>query len=56
MQFLSCKINNNINIYKYLYDFKFNYMLKWHIAHYIDDIDTRRKFNIYSKIDLNKYQ
>ena len=32
------------------------YDIKWNIAHYIDDIDTRRKFNIYGKIDLNKYQ
>lgn len=32
------------------------YDIKWNIAHYIDDIDIRRKFNIYKKIDLNKYK
>jgi hypothetical protein len=29
--------------------------IKWQIAQYIDDIDTRRKFNIYSKINLKNY-
>lgn len=31
------------------------YDIQWNIAQYIDDIDTRRHFNIYRKIDLNKY-
>ena len=29
------------------------YDIQWNIAQYIDDIDTRRHFNIYRKIDLN---
>ena len=32
------------------------YDIKWNIAHYIEDIDIRRKFNIYDKIDLKKYK
>ena len=31
------------------------YDVKWNIAHFIDDIDVRRFFNIYGKIDLEKY-
>lgn len=31
------------------------YDIKWNIAHFIDDIDMRRFFNIYGKIDLEKY-
>ena len=31
------------------------YDIQWNIAQYTDDIDTRRHFNIYRKIDLNKY-
>lgn len=29
--------------------------IKWNIAHFIDDIDIRRSFNIYNKIDINKF-
>jgi hypothetical protein len=32
------------------------YDIKWNIAHFIDDIDIRRFFNIYGKIDLKKYK
>lgn len=32
------------------------YDIKWNIAHFIDDIDMRRYFNIYSKIDLDKFK
>lgn len=32
------------------------YDVKWNIAHFIDDIDMRRFFNIYGKIDLEKYK
>ena len=32
------------------------YDVKWNIAHFIDDIDIRRFFNIYGKIDLEKYK
>ena len=32
-----------------------SYDIQWHIAHYIENIDIRRKFNIYDKIDLKKY-
>ena len=32
------------------------YDVKWNIAHFIDDIDMRRFFNIYGKIDLKKYK
>ena len=32
------------------------YDIKWNIAHFIDDIDMRRFFNIYGKIDLEKYK
>lgn len=32
------------------------YDIKWSIAHFIDDIDIRRFFNIYGKIDLDKYK
>ena len=32
------------------------YDIKWNIAHFIDDIDIRRFFNIYRKIDLEKYK
>lgn len=29
--------------------------IKWNIAHYITDVQTRRYYNIYGKIDLSKY-
>ena len=29
--------------------------IKWNIAHYITDVETRRYYNIYGKIDLSKY-
>ena len=32
------------------------YDVKWNIAHFIDDIDMRRFFNVYGKIDLEKYK
>ena len=32
------------------------YDIRWYIVHYIDDIDIRRSYNIYKKIDLNKYK
>ena len=32
------------------------YDIKWYIANYIYDIDIRRYFNIYGKIDLEKYK
>ena len=31
------------------------YDIRWNIAHYITDIDTRRHFKIYNSIDLSKY-
>ena len=31
------------------------YDIKWNIAHYITDVETRRYYNIYGKIDLSKY-
>ena len=31
------------------------YDIRWNIAHYITDIDTRRHFKIYDSIDLSKY-
>ena len=31
------------------------YDIRWNIAHYITDIDTRRYFRIYDSIDMSKY-
>lgn len=31
------------------------YDMNWYIASFIDDIDIRRKYNIYHKIDIDKY-
>ena len=31
------------------------YDINWYIATFIDDIDIRRKFNVYRKIDKNKF-
>ena len=35
---------------------KLPYDIQWNIIKYIEDIDIRRKFNIYDKIDLKKYK
>lgn len=40
----------DISLYKIPYD------ITWYIVQYIDDIDTRRNFNIYDKIDLDKFR
>ena len=32
------------------------YDLRWYIVQYIDDIDIRRSYNIYKKINLNIYK
>lgn len=40
----------DISLYKIPYD------ITWYIVHYIDDIDTRRNFNIYDKIDLDNFR
>lgn len=31
------------------------YDIQWYIAHYIEDIDTRRHFNIYKKINIQPF-
>lgn len=35
--------------------YNLSYDIKWNIAHFIDDIDIRRHFNIYHKIQLNNF-
>lgn len=35
---------------------KLPYDIQWNIVKYIEDIDIRRKFNIYEKIDFKKYK
>lgn len=35
---------------------KMPYDIIWYIAHYIDDIDIRRTFNIYDKIDVDRFR
>ena len=32
------------------------YDVQWNIANYIDDIDTKRYFNVFRKIKLDKFQ
>jgi hypothetical protein len=32
------------------------YDVQWHIANYIDDIDTKRYFNMFRKIKLDKFK